>query len=149
MPEMRELYHELIGDHWKHPRNFGKLESANRQATGYNPLCGDRAIVYLQLEGGIVQQVQFQGGCCAICTASASLMTQRLKGQTETEAEALFDSFHNMATGGEIAPGAKDQLGKLLVFSGVKNFPSRVNCATLPWHTFRAALRGEPGVSLD
>ena len=149
MPEMRELYQELIGDHWKRPRNFGKLERANRKATGYNPLCGDRAIVYLQVESGIVRDVQFQGGCCAICTASASLMTERLKGQTETEAEALFESFDNMATKGEIAPAAKGRLGKLLVFAGVKNFPSRVNCATLPWHTFRAALRGEPEISLD
>jgi len=142
MSDLGELYQELIVDHSKHPRNFGKLEGADHEATGYNPLCGDKVTVYLKIANDRVEDVQFNGVGCAISTASASLMTERLKGKTAAEAEALFEHFHSLATTGKTAPGAKDELGKLRVFSGVKDFPVRVKCATLPWHTFRAALRG-------
>ena len=146
MPELRELYQELIVDHSKRPRNFGRLEGANRQATGYNPLCGDKVTVYLKMKDDLVEDVRFEGAGCAISTASASMMTEKSKGKTREEAEALFDLFHNLVTGADSA--ATDaarlgkQLGKLAVFSGVSEFPVRVKCATLPWHTFRTALRG-------
>lgn len=150
MSDLGELYQELIVDHSKHPRNFGKLEGADHEATGYNPLCGDKVTVYLKVENGVVQDLHFQGVGCAISTASASLMTERLKGKTQAEAEALFETFHQLATEGKMGPGANEQLGKLRVFSGVKDFPVRVKCATLPWHTFRAALRGEePDISVE
>ena len=146
MADLRELYQELILDHSKRPRNFGKLEGANRQATGYNPLCGDKLPVYLKMKDDLVEDVRFEGAGCAISTASASLMTEKSKGKTSEEAEELFDLFHNLVTGADTAatdaaPLAK-QLGKLAVFSGVSEFPLRVKCATLPWHTFLAALRG-------
>jgi nitrogen fixation protein NifU and related proteins len=150
MAELTELYQELIVDHSKHPHNFGKLESADHQATGYNPLCGDKVTVYLKLEDGRVRDVRFEGVGCAISTASASLMTDRIKGKTLEEAEALFQNFHELVTAGHSEPAAMEQLGKLKVFSGVKDYPVRVKCATLAWHTFRAALRGEePDISID
>ena len=150
MSDMGELYQELIVDHSKHPRNFGKLEPADHQATGYNPLCGDKVTVYLKIEGGVVSEVRFQGVGCAISTASASLMSERIKGKTLAEAEALFEQFHSLVTGGKVEPAAVEHLGKLKVFSGVKDYPVRVKCATLAWHTFRAALRGEePDISID
>ncbi len=140
-PELRELYQSVILDHHKKPRNFHKLEDANHHAEGYNPLCGDRVSVYLKLAGDVVQDVAFVGSGCAICTASASMMTERLKGKTRAEAEALFQQFHELLTGTE--EPEEETLGKLAVFSGVRAFPIRVKCATLPWHTFRAALQGE------
>lgn len=145
MPDLRELYQELIVDHSKRPRNFGKLEGANRQATGHNPLCGDRITVYLKLKDGKVEDVRFEGSGCAICTASSSMMTEKSKGKTQQEAEALFETFHKLVTGAHQVANAKqeEQLGKLAVFSGVSEFPVRVKCATLPWHTFRTALHGE------
>ena len=150
MSDLGELYQELIVDHSKRPRNFGKMEGANHEATGYNPLCGDKVTVYLKVENGVVQEVQFQGVGCAISTASASLMTERLKGKTQAEAEALFETFHGLVTEGKTGADAKEQLGKLRAFSGVKDFPVRVKCATLPWHTLRAALRGEePDISVE
>ena len=150
MSDLGELYQELIVDHSKHPRNFGKLEPADHEATGYNPLCGDKVTVYLKVENGVVTDVRFQGVGCAISTASASLMTERIKGKTEVEAEALFEKFHGLVTEGKAEPAAVDQLGKLKVFSGVKDYPVRVKCATLAWHTLRAALRGEePDISID
>ncbi len=149
MPDLRELYQDLIVDHSKRPRNFGKLEGANRQATGYNPLCGDKVTVYLKMKDEVVEDVRFEGSGCAISTASASLMTEKSKGKTREEAETLFRLFHNLVTGADTtetgAPPADQrgkQLGKLAVFSGVSEFPIRVKCATLPWHTFRAALQG-------
>jgi len=145
MSDLRELYQELIVDHSKRPRNFGKLEGANRQAVGFNPLCGDRIIVYLKMKDGRVEDARFEGAGCAISTASASLMTEKSKGKTLQEAEALFDLFHHLVTGTETAATAEEQmeqLGKLAVFAGVSEFPVRVKCATLPWHTFRTALRG-------
>ena len=150
MSDLGELYQELIVDHSKHPRNFGKLEPADHEATGYNPLCGDKVTVYLKIETGVGSDARFQGVGCAISTASASLMTERLKGRTLAEAEALFETFHSLVTEGTSDPAAVEQLGKLRVFSGVKDYPVRVKCATLAWHTFRAALRGEePDISID
>ncbi|MBI1956790.1 MAG: SUF system NifU family Fe-S cluster assembly protein [Acidobacteria bacterium] len=142
MPELRELYQELILDYSKRPRNFGKLEEANCQASGYNPLCGDKITVYVKVEDNIVREIRFEGIGCAISTASASLMTEKSKGKTTEEAEALFDLFHKLVTGGIVKESAAAELGKLSVFSGVKEFPVRVKCATLPWHTLRSALRG-------
>jgi nitrogen fixation NifU-like protein len=141
MPDLGQLYQEVILDHNKKPRNFGKLEQANRQAEGFNPLCGDKITLYLKVEDGVVKDIRFQGSGCAISTASASMMTTSVKGKTVAEAEALFEKFHQMVTGKQPALGA--ELGKLAVFSGVSEFPVRVKCATLAWHTFHAALQGK------
>jgi nitrogen fixation protein NifU and related proteins len=143
MGELRELYQEVILDHSKRPRNFGELKGANRRAEGYNPLCGDRETVFVLLEDDLLKDVGFRGTGCAISTASASMMTDALKGKTRAQAEALFERFHDLITGkdGRNEPGAPE-LGKLAVFSGVREFPVRVKCATLPWHTLRAALAG-------
>jgi len=142
MPDLRELYQEVILDHQKRPRNFRRLEEANRAAEGYNPLCGDRVNVYLDVQDGVVRNVGFQGSGCAISTASASMMTESVKGKTEAEAKALFERMHDLGTG-KSAPGAATPgLGKLTVFSGVRDYPVRVKCATLAWHTLRAALEG-------
>jgi nitrogen fixation NifU-like protein len=148
--DLRELYQSVILDHYKKPRNFHKLTGANRSAEGYNPLCGDRVSVYLELEGDVVRDVSFVGSGCAICTASASLMTESLKGKTRAEAEALLGRFHELLTATE-EPGEGEgpALGKLEVFAGVREFPIRVKCATLPWHTFRAALEGQAEVSTE
>ena len=144
MGELRDLYQEVILDHSKGPRNFGELAGANRRAEGYNPLCGDRETVFVRLEDDVLKEVGFRGAGCAISTASASMMTESLKGKTRTEAEALCERFHDLITGhdGEKKPGAPE-LGKLAVFSGVREFPVRIKCATLPWHTLKAALAGE------
>jgi nitrogen fixation NifU-like protein len=136
MPEFEDLYREIILDHSKRPRNFGPLEGATAAAEGYNPLCGDKVTVQLKLEKGVVAGAGFQGSGCAISTASASLMTECLKGKTRAEAENLFERFHDLLTG-DTAPA---ELGKLAVFSGVRQYPVRVKCATLAWHTMRAAL---------
>jgi nitrogen fixation NifU-like protein len=143
MGELRELYQEVILDHGKRPRNFGELAGANRRAEGYNPLCGDRETVFVRLEDDLLKDVGFRGTGCAISTASASMMTEVLKGKTRAQAEALFERFHDLITGknGSTEQGATE-LGKLTVFSGVREFPVRVKCATLPWHTLRAALSG-------
>ena len=142
MSELRDLYQEVILDHSKRPRNFHPLPAANRKAEGYNPLCGDRETVYLQLEGDLLKDVAFEGSGCAISTASASMMTESLKGKTRAEADALFERFHGLITGTPEG-GSGPELGKLEVFSGVREFPIRVKCATLPWHTLKAALSGE------
>ena len=141
MGELRDLYQEVILDHSKGPRNFGELAGANRRAEGYNPLCGDRETVFVRLEEDVLKEVGFRGAGCAISTASASMMTESLKGKTRAEAEALFERFRDLITGQdrENKPGAPE-LGKLAVFSGVREFPVRVKCATLPWHTLKAAL---------
>jgi nitrogen fixation NifU-like protein len=143
MSDLRELYQELILDHSKRPRNFGKLADANRHANGFNPLCGDKVTVYLKMKDDVIDDIRFEGAGCAISTASASMMAEKTKGKTLAEAEALFDLFHKLVTGtlAETAQAEKD-LGKLAVFAGVSEFPIRVKCATLPWHTFRTALRG-------
>ncbi|MBI1785414.1 SUF system NifU family Fe-S cluster assembly protein [Candidatus Sumerlaeota bacterium] len=145
MSDLRDLYQEVILDHGKKPRNFHAMETANHQADGHNPLCGDKLRVFLQMEGGVVKDISFLGSGCAISTASASMMTQVLKGKTEAEAEALFQRFHHLLTEGEEkgAPAGGPELGKLEVFAGVREFPIRVKCATLPWHTMHAALKDE------
>ena len=142
MSELRELYQEVILDHSKKPRNFRSLDSASHKAEGYNPLCGDRITLYLQVEAGAIKDVSFQGSGCAISKASASMMTAGLKGKDLTQALELFQEFHKMLAGNRDQKFDKDRLGKLAVFSGVSEFPVRVKCATLPWHTFRAALEG-------
>jgi nitrogen fixation NifU-like protein len=140
MSDLRELYQEVILDHYKKPRNFRALPDANRKLEGYNPLCGDKITVYLKVEDGVVKDISFQGSGCAISTASASMMTDSLKGKSVDKAEAIFRGFHDLVTGKN--QGAED-LGKLTVFTGVREFPMRVKCATLAWHTFHAALEGE------
>jgi nitrogen fixation NifU-like protein len=141
MSDLRELYQELILDHTKRPRNFGPLAGANRKAEGFNPLCGDRVSVSLELDGETVRDVHFEGTGCAISTASASLMTEALKGRTVDEAEALFEDVHELLTGNESSRG--EGLGKLVVLGGVRAYPMRVKCATLAWHTFRSALHDQ------
>ena len=141
MSDLRELYQEVILDHSRKPRNFRVLQHA-RCADGHNPLCGDRVSIFLDLEGDVIREVSFQGNGCAISTASASMMTEALKGKTVEEAQRLFGLFHDLVTTGADAPEAENALGKLTVFQGVREFPVRVKCATLPWHTFRAAVEG-------
>ncbi|HYO16771.1 MAG TPA: SUF system NifU family Fe-S cluster assembly protein [Thermoanaerobaculia bacterium] len=139
MDDLRDLYQEVILDHNKRPRNFGVLPGANRSAEGHNPLCGDRVTVFLDVDGaGRIQGISFEGAGCAISTASASLMTEALKGRSVEEARELFQEFHRLVTTGEGA-GAPE-LGKLAVFTGVREYPMRVKCATLAWHTLQAAL---------
>jgi nitrogen fixation protein NifU and related proteins len=143
--ELRELYQEVILDHSKRPRNFRVLPEASHQAEGFNPLCGDKATIYLLVEDDIVKNATFKGAGCSISTASASMMTEALVGKSRTEAEALFQRFHELLTSDptKAAENAAPELGKLAVFSGVCEFPVRVKCASLPWHTFRAALLGD------
>lgn len=141
MADLRELYQEMIFDHYKRPRNCHALADANHHADGFNPLCGDKVTVYVKLEDGIIEDVSFQGAGCAISTASASLMTELLKGKTVAEAQALFEKFHKLVTGDENPDLAG--LGKLEVLGGVKEFPARVKCATLVWHTLHAALEND------
>lgn len=138
MNDLRELYQEVILDHCKKPRNFHEMDEANRRLEGYNPLCGDKVTVYLQVKDDLVQNVSFQGEGCAISTASASLMTELVKGKSLEEAEVIFRRFQDLVTGK--SDGSAD-MGKLAVFAGVGKFPMRVKCATLPWHTLRAALK--------
>ncbi len=145
MSDLRDLYQEVILDHNKHPRNFGEIEGADRHADGHNPLCGDRLAVYLNLDGDRITDVTFLGSGCAISKASASLMTDAIKGRTVTEARELFARFHAMITDAAEAP-APAGVGKLAVFAGVRDYPTRVKCASLAWHTLRAACddRHEP-----
>ena len=148
--DLRELYQELILDHSKRPRNFRELAGANRHAEGYNPLCGDRATVYLLVEGDVVRELSFQGSGCSISTASASMMTDALKGKTLAETKALFERFHELVTADPSkAAAASTELGKLAVFAGVHEFPMRVKCASLPWHTMKAALAGGGSASTE
>ena len=143
MSELRELYQQIILDHNKNPRNFGKLEKANRVQEGFNPLCGDHLHVYLDLDEDVIQDIHFEGSGCAISKASASLMTALLKGKTRAEAEELFDRFHGLVTADTDASVDLEAYGKLAVFAGVREFPMRVKCATLAWHTMKAALEGD------
>ena len=136
--QLRDLYQEVILYHTKNPRNFGKLSSVSHDAKGHNPLCGDRLELYLFLDGERIEGVSFVGAGCAISTASASMMTETLKGKTAQEAEALIGKFQNVVTGRSLCED--DSLGKLAVFAGVRDYPVRVKCATLAWHTLRAAL---------
>jgi nitrogen fixation protein NifU and related proteins len=138
--DLSELYQEVILDHNKQPRNFRALEKAARKAIGHNPLCGDKVTVFVDLDGDRLRDIAFQGSGCAISKASASMMTESLKGKTRAEAEALFKAFHGLVTGDGRAASDGPGLGKLVVFSGVSDYPVRVKCATLAWHTLRAAL---------
>ena len=140
MSDLSDLYQEVILDHNKRPRNFRTIESPSHHAEGYNPLCGDRLNLYVQVDGNVITDVAFQGSGCAISKASASLMTSALKGKSAGEAEELFQRFHRLVTSDEAAD--PEALGKLTVFSGVREFPARVKCASLAWHTLRAALQG-------
>lgn len=136
--DLRSLYQEIIVDHNRHPRNFREIPDADRTADGDNPLCGDRLTVYVNVQEGVIRDIGFVGNGCAISTASASLMTEALLGKTEQEAAALFERFHHLVAGTE--RGARGSLGKLEAFAGVREFPARVKCATLAWHTVRTAL---------
>jgi len=155
MTDLRDLYQEVILDHSRRPRNARVLETASHHAEGYNPLCGDRFTIYVVIEDGRVKEASFQGSGCAISTASASLMTESVKGKKLEEAEALFRRMHALLTGNgrgeaqmsQMSEGAQDAgLGKLVAFSGVRDYPVRVKCATLPWHTLRAALKQQADV---
>ena len=148
MADLRELYQDVILEHSKAPRNYRELKPANRKAEGFNPLCGDHFTIYLDIEGDSaegarIRDIGFQGSGCAISKASASMMTQSVKGKTRAEAQKLFDRFHELVTGKQTANGAQPDLGKLSVFSGVSEFPVRVKCATLAWHALKAALEGQ------
>lgn len=143
MLDLRDLYQEVIREHSKQPRNFRRMEDASRKAEGFNPFCGDRVTVYLKVEGDVVTDVSFQGAGCAISTASASMMTESLKGKSQEEVERLFEEFHDLVTGPPDEMPETEGLGKLAVFAGVREFPVRVKCASLAWHTLRAALHGE------
>jgi nitrogen fixation NifU-like protein len=139
MAALNELYQSVILDHNRSPQNYRVMADANRQAEGHNPLCGDRLTIWLRLDGDRIQDVSFQASGCAISKASASLMTAAVKGKTRAEAEELFQRFHQLVTG-RLDPGETETLGKLVVFSGVSQFPIRVKCASLSWHAMKAAL---------
>lgn len=152
MSDLKDLYQEVILDHNKLPRNFGHMDGANRRADGHNPLCGDKLTVYLKVDGDTIRDVGFEGSGCAISKASASMMTEALKGKSLGEVERLFAVFHELVTGkpsGSNGAGRKSSerpaLGKLVVFSGVREFPVRVKCASLAWHTMKAALENVEG----
>lgn len=137
---LRDLYQEIIIDHGRKPRNFGKLANPSHTQAGHNPLCGDKLKIYVTVADDIIEDLRFEGVGCAISVASASLMTEAVKGKTVAEMQCLFDDFHQLVTVG----GDNNQLGKLAVFSGVAEFPIRVKCATLAWHTLKAAIGNEP-----
>lgn len=138
--ELTELYQQVILDHSKSPRNFRRIEHADRTARGHNPLCGDQLTLFLQTDGEVIQDIAFQGDGCAISKASASLLTEALKGRPQSEVRALFDRVHRLVTTGG---GATEDLGKLAVFAGVHRFPARVKCALLAWHAALAAVEGQ------
>ena len=155
MEELRDLYQEVILDHGKNPRNFGQPEGTNCEAHGHNPVCGDTLTVYLTVDGdGVIRNAAFEGRGCAISMASASMMTEVLKGKTLEEANKLFDGFHQMCTGDDFGPlgsgvDDEDAVERLQVLSGVREFPVRVKCATLAWHTMQAAAAGENECPID
>lgn len=149
MSELSELYQQVILDHNKKPRNFHKLENANRTAEGFNPLCGDQLHVYIELENGQLKDISFEGSGCAIWKASASMMTQAVKGKSKEEVEILFDEFHRMVTGKLDQETEENHLGRLEIFAGVRDFPVRVKCATLSWHTMKAALEGQQSATTE
>jgi len=149
MSELSDLYQEVILEHNKNPRNFREIADADQYADGKNPLCGDALRVYVSLDGDTVTDVAFKGSGCAISKASASMMTQAVKGKTKEEAEKTFDEFHRMVTGDLDIETDENDLGKLKIFAGVLEFPARVKCASLSWHTLNAALHGEDVVSTE
>lgn len=138
--ELRELYQEVILDHNKNPRNFKKLAPHSHHANGHNPLCGDKLELFLEVKDGVIKDISFVGSGCAISTSSASLMTEFLKGKTVAETRELFEYFHDLVIGQDLDEGALEKLGKLAVFGGVQEFPARVKCASLSWHTLMNAL---------
>jgi nitrogen fixation NifU-like protein len=142
MSDLRELYQQVILDHNKNPRNFHEMADATSSVDGYNPLCGDHYTIFLKVDGQTIDEVSFTGSGCAISKASASVMSSTLKGKSKDEAEQLFDVFHRLVTGEQSAVSTAD-LGRLAAFSGVSEFPARVKCATLAWHTLRSALEGK------
>lgn len=147
MNDLRELYQEVILDHSKHPKNYHKMDDATHVAEGFNPLCGDHFNLYLKVEDGIIKDISFEGAGCAISKASASIMTSIIKGKTLTDAEKIFQNFHAFVTGKVDKNFDPNSLGKLAVFSGVSEYPVRVKCATLAWHTLLNALKDKPGVT--
>jgi nitrogen fixation protein NifU and related proteins len=147
MSELQDLYQEVILEHSKHPRNFRAMDTANRTAEGYNPLCGDHYTIFLNVAGDAIQDISFQGSGCAISKASASMMSQMLKSKTTEQAEELFNKFHGVVTGTQMDDA--ESLGKLAVFAGVASFPTRIKCATLAWHTLHAALEGKQVASTE
>ena len=149
MSELSDLYQEVILEHNKNPRNFREIADADQYADGKNPLCGDALRVYVLFDGDKISDVAFKGSGCAISKASASMMTQAVKGKTKHEAEVIFDEFHRMVTGELDIETDENELGKLKIFSGVLEFPARVKCASLSWHTLNAALHGEDVVSTE
>lgn len=149
MSELSDLYQEVILDHNKNPRNFREIENADNTADGKNPLCGDALRVYVAMEGDTVKDVSFKGSGCAISKASASMMTQVVKGKSKEEAEMIFGEFHRMVTGALDVETEENHLGKLKIFAGVLEFPARVKCASLSWHTLHAALHGEESISTE
>lgn len=149
MSELSELYQQVILDHNKKPRNFRKLDTANHSAEGYNPLCGDHLTVYVDLDDDLVKDVGFEGSGCAISKASASMMTQVVKGKSKEQVETLFKEFHSMVTGELDEETEENSLGNLKIFAGVREFPVRVKCATLPWHTMYAALNKQDQISTE
>ena len=148
MADMKALYQEVIMDHNKKPRNFGKLSPATHHAEGHNPLCGDHINVWLNLDGEKVDAITFEGEACAVCKSSASMMTVAVKGKTRTEAEALTKEFLDMATG-KLDMSQPNNVGRLAVFAGVRDLPTRVKCAILPWHTLHAAFNSVSEVSTE
>ncbi len=140
--DLRELYQEVIFDHNRNPRNFYVMEDANRTVEGFNPLCGDRLTLYLNVDDGVIKKASFQGSGCAISTASVSLMTEIVADKTEDEAQQLFETFHKITTGKDSQVNL-EELGKLQVLAGVKAYPARVKCATLAWHTLDAAIKND------
>jgi nitrogen fixation NifU-like protein len=140
MSDLRDLYQEVIIDHSRHPRNFREITAANHHANGFNRLCGDKLTLFAEVENEIIKDISFKGCGCAISTASASLMTEQLKGKTKVEAEKLFQHFHALMTAKEYIVELMPSLGKLTVLAGVREYPSRIKCATLAWHTLQAAL---------
>jgi nitrogen fixation NifU-like protein len=149
MSELNELYQEVILDHNKNPRNFREMKDANRIAEGNNPLCGDQLMLYLRIEDNVIKDISFVGQGCAISKASASMMTEAVKNKTCEEAEHLFSQFHRMVTGKLEVENEKNNLGKLKVFAGVLQFPARVKCASLSWHTLHAALNNKKVASTE
>jgi nitrogen fixation NifU-like protein len=145
MSDLRELYQQVILDHNKNPRNFRELPDATRRVEGYNPLCGDHYTLYVQLDGDVIRDISFTGSGCAISKSSASVMTSTVKGKRTADAQQTFDTFHKLVTG-ENAGLSEAELGRLAAFSGVSEFPARVKCATLAWHTLNTALQGEQEV---
>lgn len=144
MSNLRELYQEVIIDHGRHPRNFGAMPDANHHKEGFNPLCGDKITIHVKEQNGVIEKIMFEGCGCAISTASASLMSECLKEKTTQQANEVFSAFHDMVTNNNHSEEILEKLGKLAVLAGVSEFPVRVKCATLAWHTLRAALENNP-----